>query len=97
MSSATGETAASARETASMHRVEEQVRGIERMVADATNSIDFLMQVAAVNTALEARALRVDDHVNHCVTDRLAARDRERARQKGRELLEAVQRFARIR
>ena len=39
----------------------------------------------------------LDDHVNHCVTDALAAGDAEVAAEKSRELLAAVQRFARTR
>ena len=57
-----------------LHRIEGQVRGIERMVEDDRYCIDVLTQVAAVNTALESLAFKVlDDHVNHCVTDALAS------------------------
>jgi len=37
-----------------LHRIEGQVRGIERMVADERYCIDILTQISAVNTALEA-------------------------------------------
>ena len=57
-----------------LHRIEGQVRGIERMVEDDRYCIDVLTQIAAVNTALESLAFKVlDDHVNHCVTDALAS------------------------
>ncbi|MGZ6732984.1 MAG: metal-sensitive transcriptional regulator, partial [Gaiellaceae bacterium] len=39
-----------------LHRIEGQVRGIERMVEDDRYCIDILTQVAAVNTALESLA-----------------------------------------
>jgi len=81
-----------------LHRIEGQVRGIERMVEDDRYCIDVLTQIAAVNTALESLAFKVlDDHVNHCVTDALASGDPKEATAKSKELMEAVQRFARTR
>ena len=81
-----------------LHRIEGQVRGIERMVEDDRYCIDVLTQIAAVNTALESLAFKVlDDHVNHCVADALASGDPEAASKKSEELLAAVQRFARTR
>jgi CsoR family transcriptional regulator, copper-sensing transcriptional repressor len=83
---------------ARLHRIEGQVRGIERMVEDERYCIDILTQISAVNTALEALALKLlEDHVNHCVGDALAAGDPEAAAEKTRDLLDAVQRFARTR
>ena len=81
-----------------LHRIEGQVRGIERMVEDDRYCIDILTQVAAVNTALESLAFKVlDDHVNHCVSDALSSGDPQEAAAKSKELMEAVQRFARTR
>jgi DNA-binding FrmR family transcriptional regulator len=81
-----------------LHRIEGQVRGIERMVEDDRYCIDILTQVAAVNTALESLALKLlDDHVRHCVTDALSSGDPKEAAAKSKELMEAVQRFARTR
>jgi DNA-binding FrmR family transcriptional regulator len=81
-----------------LHRIEGQVRGIERMVEDDRYCIDILTQIAAVNTALEAVALKIlDDHVRHCVAGALTSGDEADAATKTEELLEAVQRFARTR
>ena len=81
-----------------LHRIEGQVRGIEKMVEDERYCIDILTQVAAVNTALESLAMKIlDDHVNHCVAGALASGDPDVAQEKSKELLEAVQRFARSR
>jgi DNA-binding FrmR family transcriptional regulator len=81
-----------------LHRVEGQVRGIERMVLEERYCIDVLTQIAAVSTALESVALEIlDDHVNHCVAGALASGDAEDARVKSDELLAAVRRFARTR
>ena len=81
-----------------LHRIEGQVRGIERMVEDDRYCIDILTQISAVSTALESLAFKVlDDHVNHCVADAIASGDPEEASAKSQELLAAVQRFARTR
>ena len=78
-----------------LHRIEGQVRGIERMVEDDRYCIDILTQLGAVSTALEAVALKVlEEHVQHCVAGALASGDPGAAEEKSRELLEAVQRFA---
>ena len=85
--------------TKRLHRIEGQVRGIERMVEDDRYCIDILTQIAAVNTARESLAFKVlDDHVNHCVADALSSGDpAAAAAKKSQELLDAVQRFARTR
>ena len=81
-----------------LHRIEGQVRGIERMVADDRYCVDVLTQIAAASTALESVALEIlDQHVSHCVAGALESGDKEVAAEKSRELLEAVQRFTRTR
>ncbi|HEY6017263.1 MAG TPA: metal-sensitive transcriptional regulator [Gaiellaceae bacterium] len=81
-----------------LHRIEGQVRGIEKMVADDRYCIDILTQIAAVTTALDAVAEKIlEGHVNHCVAGALASGDEAAAAEKTRELLEAVQRFTRTR
>ena len=78
-----------------LHRIEGQVRGIERMVDEDRYCIDILTQVGAVKTALESLGLEIlEDHVSHCVRDALAAGNPETATQKSEELLAAVERFA---
>jgi CsoR family transcriptional regulator, copper-sensing transcriptional repressor len=79
-------------------RIEGQVRGIARMIEDDRYCIDILTQLGAVDTALEAVALKVlEEHVQHCVVGALASGNPEQASEKSRELLEAVQRFAKTR
>jgi DNA-binding FrmR family transcriptional regulator len=78
-----------------LHRIEGQVRGIERMLEEDRYCVDILTQVGAVSTALESFAFEIlDDHVNHCVADALASGDKKEAQAKTAELLAAVQRFA---
>jgi DNA-binding FrmR family transcriptional regulator len=81
-----------------LHRIEGQVRGIERMVAEDRYCIDVLTQVGAVSTALESLAFVIlDEHVKHCVAGALASGDATEAQAKAEELLEAVHRFAKVR
>ena len=81
-----------------LHRIEGQVRGIERMVEEDRYCIDILTQLGAVTTALESLAFKIlDDHVQHCVAGALASGDAAEADAKSRELLDAVHRFARTR
>ncbi len=84
--------------TKRLHRIEGQVRGIERMVDDDRYCIDILDQISAITTALDKVALQIlDGHVNHCVTDAMRSGDAEAAEAKTKELLQAVERFAKSR
>jgi CsoR family transcriptional regulator, copper-sensing transcriptional repressor len=79
-----------------LHRIEGQVRGIERMVEDERYCIEILTQISAATTALESVAFKIlDEHVNHCVAGALESGDADVAAEKSRELLEAVHRFSR--
>ena len=79
---------------ARLHRIEGQVRGIERMLTDDRYCIDIITQISAVTTALESVAFRIlDDHVNHCVAHALASGDPDIAGEKTRELRDPVERF----
>jgi CsoR family transcriptional regulator, copper-sensing transcriptional repressor len=81
-----------------LHRIEGQVRGVERMLEEDRYCIDILTQLSAVTTALESLAFRIlDDHVQHCVAGALASGDAAEAEKKSQELLAAVHRFARAR
>ena len=81
-----------------LHRIEGQVRGIEKMVEGDRYCIDILTQISAVNTALESLAFKMlDEHVRHCVAGALTSGDEMDAKVKTDELMEAVQRFARTR
>jgi CsoR family transcriptional regulator, copper-sensing transcriptional repressor len=81
-----------------LHRIEGQVRGIERMVDEDRYCIDILTQVGAVRTALERMAFEIlNDHVTHRVHDALASGDPKAATAKSEELLAAVERFTKTR
>ena len=81
-----------------LHRIEGQVRGIERMVADDRYCIDILTQIGAASTALDNLGfLILDKHVKHCVAGALASGDEAEAQAKAAELLDAVHRFTKTR
>jgi DNA-binding FrmR family transcriptional regulator len=80
-----------------LHRIEGQVRGIEKMLDEDRYCIDVLTQIGAVSTALESLGFRIlDDHVRHCVAGALASGDEAEAQSKAEELLGAVHRFAKV-
>jgi len=78
-----------------LRRVEGQVRGLQRMVADDEYCIDVLTQIAAATKALQAVSLGLlDDHLRHCVADALAEGG-EGADAKVREASDAIARLVR--
>lgn len=51
-----------------LHRIEGQIRGVERMVDEDRYCIDVLTQISAVQAALDKVALGLlDQHAHHCV------------------------------
>jgi DNA-binding FrmR family transcriptional regulator len=61
-----------------LRRIEGQVRGIAKMIDEDKYCIDVLTQISAVNSALQSVALGLlDEHLNHCVTDAVAAGGQE--------------------
>jgi DNA-binding FrmR family transcriptional regulator len=72
-------------------RIEGQVRGLSRMVADDRYCIDIVTQIAAVRAALrrlEEEILR--DHVSHCVEHAIASGSKADQRRKIEELMAVV-------
>ena len=81
-----------------LHRIEGQVRGIERMVSEERYCIDILTQISAATTALDSIALKLlEGHVGSCVATALTSGDQAEAAAKSQELMAAVERFARAR
>ena len=78
-----------------LRRIEGQVRGIERMVAEDAYCIDILTQVSAVNRALQSVALGLlDEHLGTCVVD-AARQGGEAAESKLAEASGAIARLVR--
>ena len=63
-----------------LHRIEGQIRGIARMVADDRYCVDILTQVAAVQSALDALARKLlEHHLHGCVAQAIASGNGKRA------------------
>jgi CsoR family transcriptional regulator, copper-sensing transcriptional repressor len=78
-----------------LRRIEGQVRGLQRMVADDAYCIDVLTQVSAATRALQAVALGLlEDHLGHCVKQAIEHGGPE-AEAKVREATDAVARLVR--
>ncbi|HRD29807.1 MAG TPA: metal-sensitive transcriptional regulator [Caulobacter sp.] len=72
-----------------LNRIEGQVRGLSKMIADDRYCIDVITQIAAVQAALrkvEEEVLK--DHVAHCVEHAIASGDADEQRRKVAELME---------
>jgi CsoR family transcriptional regulator, copper-sensing transcriptional repressor len=75
-----------------LHRIEGQVRGVERMVEEDRYCIDVVTQVTAIQAALDKVALELlSDHASHCVIGAAEA-DRE---ERTEELMATVKRLLR--
>jgi DNA-binding FrmR family transcriptional regulator len=76
-----------------LRRIEGQIRGLERMVAEDRYCIDILTQISAAQAALDKVALGLlDGHAHHCV---VGAPDPDERNAKTDELMAAVGRLLR--
>ncbi|HET7874499.1 MAG TPA: metal-sensitive transcriptional regulator [Methylomirabilota bacterium] len=78
-----------------LRRIEGQVQGIQRMVEEDKYCVDILLQLAAVQGAVEqVQKLILGQHIESCVADAIRsgnARDRQK---KVEELLDVFSRFS---
>jgi CsoR family transcriptional regulator, copper-sensing transcriptional repressor len=78
-----------------LRRIEGQIRGLQRMVAEDKYCIDILTQVSAATRALESVALGLlEEHLGHCVAQAIAEGG-DAATAKIREASDAVARLVR--
>ncbi len=76
-----------------LKRIEGQVRGIQRMVAEDKYCIDILTQISAVTKALQSVSVGLlDEHVRHCVRN-AATDDPATADEMIEEAVRAVERL----
>ena len=55
-------------------KIEGQVRGLQRLVAEDRYCIDILTQTSAVQSGLRKVAVQLlDDHIRHCVAESLVS------------------------
>ena len=77
-----------------LRRIEGQVRGLQRMVADDEYCIDILTQVSAATKALQSVAVGLlDEHLRHCVAGAAVAGREDEA---GRLIDEATNAIERL-
>jgi DNA-binding FrmR family transcriptional regulator len=79
--------------TKRLNRIEGQLRGIGKMIADDRYCIDILTQVAAIQAALDALALQLlEHHLHGCVQHAVKSGDGAHAIE---EALGVIRKFAR--
>jgi DNA-binding FrmR family transcriptional regulator len=78
-----------------LRRIEGQVQGVRRMVEEDKYCVDILLQLAAVQGAVEqVQKLVLGQHIESCVADAMrSGNPRDRQRKVG-ELLDVFSRFA---
>ncbi len=74
--------------TKRLARIEGQVRGVSKMIAEDRYCIDVVRQVQAIKAALSGlEKVVLDDHLETCVEHALAADDLDDRREKVEELV----------
>jgi CsoR family transcriptional regulator, copper-sensing transcriptional repressor len=87
-----GETKAKAR--GRLRRIEGQVQGLQRMVEADAYCVDILLQISAVQGALDqVQKLLLGRHIESCVADAMRSGTRHDRQRKIDELLEVFARF----
>jgi CsoR family transcriptional regulator, copper-sensing transcriptional repressor len=77
-------------------RIEGQVQGVHRMVEDGKYCVDILLQLSAIEGALEqVRKILLNRHIESCVVEAMAFGRAEDRQKKIEELLEAFARYGR--
>ena len=77
-----------------LRRIEGQVQGLQRMIAADAYCVDILLQVSAVQGALEqVQKLLLGQHIESCVADALRSGSRAERQRKVDELLDVFSRF----
>ncbi|MGH7388462.1 MAG: metal-sensitive transcriptional regulator [Candidatus Rokuibacteriota bacterium] len=77
-----------------LRRIEGQVQGLQRMIAGEAYCVDVLLQISAVQGALEqVQKLLLGRHIESCVTDALRSGTKGDRQRKIEELLDVFSRF----
>ncbi len=77
-----------------LRRIEGQVQGIQRMIAGDAYCVDILLQISAVQGALEqVQKLLLGRHIESCVADAFRSGSRGERQRKIDELLDVFSRF----
>lgn len=77
-------------------RIEGQIRGLRRMLAEDRECVDVLQQIASVHEALRGVGkVMMHSYLATCATDGIRSRDPEERRESQEELLRVLYRFVR--
>ena len=77
-----------------LRRIEGQVQGLQRMIDGDAYCVDVLLQISAVQGALEqVQKLLLARHIESCVADALRSGSKSERQQKVEELLDVFSRF----
>lgn len=77
-----------------LRRIEGQVKGLQRMLDSDAYCVDILLQISAVQGALEqVQKLLLGRHIESCVTDALRSGSKTDRQRKIEELLDVFARF----
>ena len=77
-----------------LRRIEVQVQGLQRMIDGEAYCVDILLQISAVQGALEqVEKLLLGRHIESCVADALRTGSKGERQQKIDELIEVFARF----
>jgi DNA-binding FrmR family transcriptional regulator len=78
-----------------LRRIEGQVQGIQRMVEDDKYCVDVLLQLTAVEGAVEqVQKLILGQHIESCVSEAIRSGTARERQKKVEELLEVFSRFS---
>ncbi len=78
---------------ARLNRIEGQVRGISKMVADGRYCVDILTQLQAVRAALgKVESAILQEHFGKCIEGAIASGDAAEQRAKVNELIQLLER-----
>ena len=79
-----------------LNRIEGQVQGVRRMVAEEKYCVDILMQISAIQGALEqVRKILLGRHIESCVAEAMASGKEGDRQKKIEELLDVFSRYGR--
>lgn len=77
-----------------LRRIEGQIQGIQRMIEEDKYCVDILLQLTAVQGAVEqVQKLLLGRHISSCVTDAIRSGNGRERQKKMDELLEVFSRF----
>jgi DNA-binding FrmR family transcriptional regulator len=84
-----------AKALARLRRIEGQVQGVQRMLDEDKYCVDVLLQLAAVQGALEqVQKLVLGQHIESCVADAIRSGNARERQKKIDELLDVFTRFS---